>query len=256
MKRWGSWSGKLNRVNTLLTILPEGQLAELTPQGERAMEVCQKNVLRLASRVEELVELARLDREDALVIVVPLSISTLLENIVETVWPRLEEKDQACSVNLQPGLPEIQGSQEHLERLFLNLVDNAIKFTPPGGCITITAELSRREDREGIQVCVSDTGVGIPEEELPSIFDRFFQVDQSSRRRFGGMGLGLALARRAVELHQGEIWVHSRVGEGSSFFVWLPTDRPVMDAPAGYPGETPASARLDGVPESGGGHDS
>ena len=212
----------LTAIRGYVELLAEGKLAELTPQGARAVEVCQKNVLRLANRVEELVELARLDREDTLVIMKPLEISTLLEGIVETVWPRLEEKDQACSLNLQPGLPQVEGSQEHLERVFLNLVDNAIKFTPSGGYITITAEAAERDGRSGVQVCVADTGVGIPEEELPSIFDRFFQVDQSARRRFGGMGLGLALARRAVELHEGEIWVRSRVGEGSSFYVWLP----------------------------------
>ena len=245
----------LTAIRGYVELLAEGKLAELTPQGVRAMEVCQKNVIRLATRVEELVELARLDREDTLVFMAPLSISGLLEGIVETVWPRLEAKDQACSVNLQPGLPEVEGSQEHLERVFLNLVDNAIKFTPTGGYITISAEVAERDGRKGVQVCVSDTGVGIPEEELPSIFDRFFQVDQSSRRRFGGMGLGLALARRAVELHHGEIWVQSQVGEGSSFFVWLPVRREGAGAAPDVPVARPSSDRLDEVPQPPGGRE-
>ncbi len=235
----------LTAIRGYVELLAEGKLAELTPQGVRAMEVCQKNVLRLSMRVEELVELARLDREDMLVVMRPLEIASMLEGIVETVWPRLEEKDQACSVSLQPGLPEVEGSQEHLERVFLNLVDNAIKFTPSGGFITISAEVAGRGGRTGVQVCVADTGVGIPEDELPSIFDRFFQVDQSSRRRFGGMGLGLALAHRAVELHHGEIWVQSRVGEGSSFFVWLPVKEQEESRSSGAGPEVLSSDRLD-----------
>jgi signal transduction histidine kinase len=122
------------------------------------------------------------------------------------------------------GLQPIQGNVEQLERLFTNLMDNAIKFTPAGGAINITLENHPLHDTEGVLVRITDSGVGIPEEHLGNVFGRFYQVDQTSRRKFGGMGLGLALVKRAVELHHGEVWVESTVNVGSTFFVWLPRE--------------------------------
>jgi signal transduction histidine kinase len=135
--------------------------------------------------------------------------------------PRLEESGLTCSLNLSSELPEIPASAEHLERAFLNLLDNAAKFTPAGGTIRVSAERSVHEGRSGVLVRVTDTGVGIPSGEQVRIFDRFYQVDPSARRRYGGMGLGLSLVRSIVEAHRGAVWVNSEPGRGSTFFVWL-----------------------------------
>ncbi|MBP7688784.1 MAG: hypothetical protein KA765_12780, partial [Thermoflexales bacterium] len=117
--------------------------------------------------------------------------------------------------------------RDRINQVFDNLLGNAIKFSPRGGTITIGVE--DRGDR--LQLSVADMGVGIPPDKLKRIFDRFYQVDGSATRRFGGAGLGLAIAKRIVESHGGEIWVESEMGHGSRFVFTLPkTIAPVVTA--------------------------
>jgi len=229
----------LTAIRGYVELFRDGLLGELTPQGRRAIEVCQSNVLRLSARVEELVELARLDRDDVLAVSGSVDLDDLLRGIVATMWPRLESKRQTCSLWIPRNLPTIIGSPEHLERAFMNLVDNAIKFTPECGLIRIRARALEEGGEPGIEITVEDTGVGIPERDLASVFDRFFQVDPTSRRRYGGLGLGLALVHRAVELHGGRIWAESTLGKGTVFNIWLPlagVDRVAGDGEVSEPG--------------------
>jgi two-component system phosphate regulon sensor histidine kinase PhoR len=113
-------------------------------------------------------------------------------------------------------LPHIVADPMRLQQVFINLVHNAIKFTPPGGEIHIAGEVSG----ENLLFSVSDTGTGIPDEEQERIFERFYKTDRS--RASGGTGLGLSIARHIVEAHNGRIWVQSREGRGSVFFIEIP----------------------------------
>ena len=213
----------LTALRGYLELLAQGDLGAVPPEAARALDVCLKNVRRLSLRIEELVELSRLEKSGVPHMVMDtVHLGRLLHGVVETMLPRLEEHSLVCSLNLATDLPGITASLEHLERTFLNLLDNAVKFTSPGGIIRVTAEPSTHEGRTGVLVRVADTGVGIPPGEQLRIFDRFYQVDPSARRRYGGMGLGLALVRSIVEAHRGAAWVDSEVGRGSTFFVWLP----------------------------------
>ncbi len=236
----------LTAIRGYVELFQDGLLGELTPPATRAIEVCKNNVLRLSSRVEQLVELARLDRDDVLAVTAPVDLPLLLKGIVDTVWPRLEAKRQTCSLHMEAGLPTVMGSSEHLERAFINLVDNAIKFTPQAGLIRITGRRLDEENERGVEVAIEDTGVGIPEQDLSSVFERFFQVDPTSRRRYGGMGLGLALVHRAVELHGGRVWAESTVGKGTTFHVWLP-----VAGARRWSSPADASDRIRGVREDG-----
>ena len=112
----------------------------------------------------------------------------------------------------------VLGDADRLKQLIFNLTDNAIKYTPPGG--TVHLSLSKSEHRTHLSI--SDTGIGIPEEDLPYIFDRFYRVDKARTRAHGGSGLGLSIARWIVEVHGGEIEVKSKVGEGTTFHIYLP----------------------------------
>ena len=144
-------------------------------------------------------------------------------------------------LQVQPDLRVVEANPEQIERVFLNLLDNAVKFTPQGGTVLVIAEACDHEERNGVLVRIQDSGVGIPPTELVRIFDRFYQVDPSSRRRFGGMGLGLSLVRSIVEAHRGAVWAESEEGIGSTFFVWLPNKEFARDvASEGRP-----SARLE-----------
>jgi len=203
-------------------LLLQGDLGELPPEASRAIEVCQKNVRRLTLRIEELVQLSQLERT-----VVPdlelhtVHLGQLLHGVMETLLPRLEDKGILCSLNLATDLPSALGNPEDLERVFLNLLDNASKFTSEGGFIRVSAEPYTHDGRSGVLTRVADTGVGIPRSEQLRIFDRFYQVDPSARRRHGGMGLGLSLVRSIVEAHRGAVWVESEESRGSTFFVWI-----------------------------------
>jgi len=237
----------LTALRGYLELLGDGQLGELVPGMDRAVEVCQRNVGRLTTRIEELVEFARIDRDGAALPMGTVDLATLLHGVVETLWPRLEQKNLFCSLNIPMDLPVVRANGESLERVFLNLLDNAIKFTPQGGSIRVRARKLRLHERDGVLSEVTDTGVGIPADQLQAVFDRFYQVDQSSRRRFGGMGLGLALVHRAIEIHGGSVWLESREGRGSTFSVWLPLERPGQ-LDAGLPAvDSAQSATLDGT---------
>jgi len=217
----------LTALRGYLELLADSSLGPLSPEAARAVAVCEKNVARLTRRIEELVALSQLEKGPASDLIrEAVAVEALLHGVVDTVLPRVEEKRIACSLDLAADLPAVVGSAEHLERAFLNLLDNAVKFTPDGGSIRVAAEAHEQGDRPGVLVAVSDTGVGVPVGEQLRVFDRFYQVDPSARRLYGGMGLGLSLVRSIVEAHRGTVWVESEEGQGATFFLWLPSRPP------------------------------
>ena len=128
-------------------------------------------------------------------------------------------KGQVVVHSQVPGsLPPVWVDEEKIRWVIFQLLDNAIKFTPAGGQVTVSAQ----GDSHQVRVAVSDTGIGIPAERLPELFEPFHQLDGSSTRRFGGTGLGLALVKRIVEAHQGAVTVNSAIGQGSTFAFDLP----------------------------------
>lgn len=212
----------LTALRGYLELLGEGQLGRLGPDALRAVEVCQRNLKRLAARIEEMMMVARAERGISDLQMERIALGQLLNGVVETMLPRIEDKGLFCTLNAPQDTTVVFGSTEHLERVFTNLVDNAIKFTPSGGSIRISITPETRRGEPGALVQVSDTGPGIPEKELNRIFDRFYQVDPSASRRHGGMGLGLSLVRTIVESHGGQVWAESELGRGATFLVWLP----------------------------------
>lgn len=214
----------LTALRGYLELMADGGLGSIPDDARRAVTICQKNVQRLTLRVEELVQLAHLDRFTALDAErEEVDLKFLLEGVADMFQPRMESRSIDLALRMEPGLPSIEANAEQIERVLMNLFDNAVKFTSDGGSVLVIAEASDNEDRDGILVRVQDSGVGIAHSELVRIFDRFHQVDPSSRRRFGGMGLGLSLVRSIVEAHLGSVWAESEPGVGSTFYVWLPT---------------------------------
>jgi signal transduction histidine kinase len=234
----------LTALRGYLELMAEGGLGTVSEDALRAVMVCRKNVERLSLRVEELVQLSRLDRFTALDSArEEIDLGSILEGVVDTFRPRMEGGGMQFVLQMQRNLQSLEANPEQIERVFLNLLDNAVKFTPQGGTVLVTAEDCDHEGRAGILVRIQDSGVGIPLTELVRIFDRFYQVDPSSRRRFGGMGLGLSLVRSIVEAHLGAVWAESEEGVGSTFFVWLPSGI----AADGVASESGPSARLEGA---------
>ena len=233
----------LTALRGYLELMSDGDLGDMSEEGRRAVGICRKNVQRLSLRVEELVQLSRLDRFTALDSArEEVALDSLLEGVIDTFRPRFEESGVQLVLRAEAGLPPLEINPEQIERVLLNVFDNAVKFTPDGGTVLVAVEASEHDGREGVLIRVQDTGVGVPSSELVRIFDRFHQVDPSSRRRYGGMGLGLSLVRSIVEAHRGAVWAESEEGEGSSFFVWLP-----RSGSAGEAAEMQPSGRLEGA---------
>jgi signal transduction histidine kinase len=145
-----------------------------------------------------------------------------LKSVAERLTPQSREAGVKLVAEIRP-LPGFIGDGDRLSQVFTNLVDNALKHTPPGG----TVKLNARDEGGWVEVSVADSGPGIPLEELSRIFERFYQLDKARKGGPGrGVGLGLAIAREIIQAHRGTISAQSRIGEGSVFMVRLPATRP------------------------------
>ncbi|MFH1672571.1 MAG: ATP-binding protein [Pseudomonadota bacterium] len=136
-----------------------------------------------------------------------------------------QEKGVALTADFNTHLPTVRGDKEGLTRTMINLIGNAIKFTPDGGKVHVGASLQEDGDNRQITIFITDTGKGIPKEELPRIFNPYFQSSRKSNRGEGGTGLGLAVTKKIVEAHGGKIWVESELGKGSAFTFSLPVSQ-------------------------------
>ncbi|HEX2988233.1 MAG TPA: ATP-binding protein, partial [Chloroflexota bacterium] len=213
-------------------ILLRGLRGELSPKQTEAMSAVRNAGQRLLALINDLLDMSRLEAGKQSANLVPLDLSSCIVRATATVSMLAGARGIAMESRVADGLPLVLADDELLQRILGNLLSNAIKFTPEGGTVTISAApvggqkmaqfsfLSPgNEDGGAIAVLVTDTGVGIPLEHQERIWDKFQQVDSSSRRMFGGTGLGLSITRGLVELHGGRVWVESEgvPGKGSTF---------------------------------------
>ncbi len=205
----------LTFVRGYVEILADDLKDVLDEDQKRAMEIIEQRVNDMSSLVTDVLLLQRdaLGQFEA----EPVDIARLVENCVLSAMPSAEEKHLHLHYEPPASTPGfVFGNARRLQQVLDNLLSNAIKFTPPGRNITVT--LQKEEDR--VVIAVADEGIGIPEEELDLVFERFYQTEEGRKRR--GAGVGLAISKRIVEAHQGHIWVESEVGKGSTFYVELP----------------------------------
>lgn len=175
---------------------------------------------QMTQLVEDLLLLARTDRAQPISQELIIPLNELLEDLVDALQAQAATKQITLTIAPLPELP-VQGNAFQLRRLFANLIENALFYTPPGGTVEVAiAEIAPSQDYVSIEV--KDNGIGIDAAHLPYIFDRFWRADQARSHREGGSGLGLAIAQTIAQLHEGEITVTSQVNVGSSFRVRLP----------------------------------
>ena len=172
---------------------------------------------QLLDLVNDVLDLARVDAAELPVQKEPSDLRQVVREAVETARDLVRGRDLEISAQLPPAIPLLSLDRTRIRQVLLNLLNNAIRFTPRGA-ITVGVQSDGRE----VVVSVADAGVGIPPEQLGRIFEEFYQVDMSLRRPSGGAGLGLAISKRFVELHGGRIWAESEVGKGSTFHFSLP----------------------------------
>lgn len=178
---------------------------------------------RMSRLVDDLLTLSRMEHHSLPFTLEGVDIAMLAESVVSRMAPRAEEAGLTLEARIPSVLPLVSGDADRLQEVFLNLVQNAIQYTPSGGRVTVSAQSSAAEGLVGISV--EDTGIGIPGTDLPRIFERFYRVDKARSRASGGTGLGLAIVKHIIELHQGRIQVNSTVGQGTEFIIWLPQYR-------------------------------
>ena len=182
---------------------------------------------RLAALVEELLDLARLESGRVVLHLETLAIADLLAHATERLAPQIERARLDLRLDVPAGIPPVRADRARIEQVLLNLIHNAIKFTPPDGVIALTAV----EAGGMVRIAARDTGAGVPPEELPRLFERFYKADKA--RRSDGTGLGLAIAKHIVQAHGGTIWAESQPGQGATFSFTLPmAEAPVANAVA------------------------
>jgi two-component system phosphate regulon sensor histidine kinase PhoR len=201
--------------------LQDGAITD-PPAARRFLTHMQTELASLTQMVEELLELSRIESRRVPLVTRAVTVETLIEQPVERLLPQAERKGVALNVSLQADLPRVRADATRIHQVVTNLVHNAIKFTPADGVITIFARRYEPEDdeaSEAVVIGVTDTGIGIPEEDAERIFERFYKADRA--RSEEGTGLGLAIAKHIVQGHGGRIWVESTVGIGSTFYFTL-----------------------------------
>jgi two-component system phosphate regulon sensor histidine kinase PhoR len=205
----------LAALKALVDTLRDGALED-PPAAERFLNRMETEVDALTQMVQELLELSRIESGRAPLHLAPVPVPDVVLPPVERLRPQAERAGLTLTVTLPPDLPPLQADAERIQQVVTNLVHNAVKFTPSGGRVSVWAERTGNE----VVIRVHDTGVGIPSDDLPRIFERFYKADRA--RSGGGTGLGLAIARHIIQAHGGRIWVESVEGQGSAFYFSLP----------------------------------
>jgi two-component system, OmpR family, sensor histidine kinase SenX3 len=175
---------------------------------------------RLSQLITDLLDLARLESEEGIQNPMPVDVRSVLMVVLARLRPVARHKKITLSWKRSgsAGLYTVLGDEPQLSSMFSNLVENAVKYTPPGGRVEVGGE----SDESEILIRISDTGIGIPEQNLTRIFERFYRVDKARSKETGGTGLGLSIVRHVAEKHGGRVTVESSPGEGSTFTVYLP----------------------------------
>jgi len=186
-------------------------------ENEKYLDVIKRHTERLINVVQDLLALSEMEEKGAAFQKEPLRLDAIASQVFRMFEGKVKEKGLEFEITAERGLPVMTGDPLKMEQLFINLVDNAVKYTEKG---TITVSL-RAAGRE-LEVVVQDTGIGIPERHLSRIFERFYTVDKSHSRKMGGTGLGLSIVKHVVLLHGGTIGVRSSPGEGTAFTIRFP----------------------------------
>lgn len=210
----------LSAVQSMLKVLEEGYVGSITVKQQDLIRRSQRRVSTLLAMVNDLLDLAAGKIEQFRGAKTEVVLNKVLSKVTGLLQTKAEEKGLKWNVEIPKDPLVLVGFEEGLERVFMNLISNAIKYTPPGGSVRVKAW---SEDNQ-IKVEVSDTGIGIPEEALPRIFEEFYRAKNAKAVEMEGTGLGLAIAKDVVEQHGGHISVESVLGEGSTFCVTLPKE--------------------------------
>ncbi|MFL6229306.1 MAG: ATP-binding protein [Pyrinomonadaceae bacterium] len=208
----------LTVISGVISFFSSGRLGELTPEQQNMVSMMERNTQNLIELVNDLLDSAKIESGSLTLDLVPTDMPALVGEICEAMSTMAGERGVAVACHFPDDLPKALADRAKLRRVLVNLVSNAVKFTRKGGSVDINGA------REGrfVRVNVADTGIGVPPEDLPRLFDKYEQASTRAPRSERGTGLGLYITRQLVELHGGEITVESEVGKGSTFSFTIP----------------------------------
>ena len=210
----------LTTVSGYIKFLLGGKMGELNQSQMQALQAANEEADKLDCLIDTIIDLSSLDSESFRLHLGDVDIARVTGETARSKESQAKHKELRLEVNLPENLPHVVGDERRLELLMSNIIDNAVKFTPEGG----TVKIAGYEEGSDVVIEISDTGIGIPKEEQSKIFDRFYQVDSSPTRTYGGAGLGLSICKEIADLHGGRIEVESDAGKGSTFKVRLPRE--------------------------------
>ena len=204
----------LTHVKGYLELLTTESLGPLSAEQKNALKISQRAAGRLESLIDNLILFSLAARGEMTLRLAPVNLNKVAEEIISYSRTKAADRNVALTFNSRPDIPSVQADEEKISWAILQLIDNAIKFTPSGGQVILSIE---PESETLIIVSVADTGIGIPASRMSEIFEPFHQLDASSTRKYGGTGLGLALVRDIVSAHGSAIEVESEEGKGTRF---------------------------------------
>jgi len=206
-------------IQSYLKLILEGYVP-----AEKCTEIIQRAEQRALDQlalIGDLLYMARLEEPRPVTTIESLDLSTILHEVSDLMSGQAEEKGLVFQVEVADDLPHVEADREHMKQLWTNLISNAIKYTKPGGSVTVTLG----NDNDNVIGTVQDTGIGISPADLSRVFDQFYRADNAKELERHGTGLGLSIARRIVETYGGEIWAESEPGKGSTFTFRLPAGK-------------------------------
>ncbi|MBM4288309.1 MAG: GAF domain-containing protein [Deltaproteobacteria bacterium] len=226
----------LNSIRGFTLNLLDGVDGVINPEQQKSLERVEKASQKLLGMIDDLLDLSKIRADKMALSVERTDLLDILQEALQTIGPLARDKGVRLKVD-STEVPPLLVDRDKITRVLLNLLSNAVKFTDANGIITVSFKTQRLPEGGAIKnyaaIRVTDTGIGIKEEDLQKIFQEFVQIDSSATRRHGGTGLGLPISRHLVEMHGGRIWVESEYGKGSTFaFVLpLPEEEAIPEAP-------------------------
>ncbi|NEQ97080.1 MAG: response regulator [Cyanothece sp. SIO2G6] len=225
----------LNAILGMTEGLQEGVFGAISPKQTKALQTIEQAGQHLLQLITDILDVAKIEAGQMTLELVPTAIAPLCNTSLTFVKQQALKKQIQLDTRLPNDLPKVDLDERRIRQVLINLLNNAVKFTPAGGCITLAAHIGRNEafphsptpplshfSPYSLQISITDTGIGIPPEHLDRLFQPFVQIDGALNRQYTGTGLGLALVKRIMELHQGTVTVNSEVGVGSCFTITLP----------------------------------
>ncbi|UCG12659.1 MAG: response regulator [Deltaproteobacteria bacterium] len=209
----------LSAIKQQHSVILDGLAGELVDKQRELLNRAQDKIQGLLDMINDLLDVARIESGHGVQQQVPLNLANILQQTVTLMGSKAEEKGLSLELELPEDLPLVQADERSIEEVFTNLISNAINYTPDGGTVLVSAI----PHQEYLEVRVSDTGVGIAEEEISKIFDKFYRVKHPQTRQIIGTGLGLSIVKGVTEAHRGSVEVESKPGVGTTFKVSLPT---------------------------------